>query len=262
MFYPLRFDMVWCINQHPALNSCLHQQLAHQLIRIGMGVPRAAPSIHSMRAISIVLVNEFLCLKSRRLCGIMENSSTRIGSTGNQDLEVVDPLVSVISPLRLLVGSSCNFRNWGFFHKKVEMVAGLDYGDGGYCSFSGKLSLIYKYRFFFRLFFLLCMFIPGIVSIRSHCEESLGSRLYFVFEFHNECKALGGFFPVQSSKDIYFGFAIPRSARSAKISSMDNIDILELTRIMRRREESIQSNRSSLFSMTTKVHRNEHHCIS
>jgi hypothetical protein len=40
---------------------------------------------------------------------------------------------------------------------------------------------------------------------------------------------------------------------------MDNRDVMELRRVLRRHEEQTQSNRASLFSITTKVYENEHH---
>jgi hypothetical protein len=43
---------------------------------------------------------------------------------------------------------------------------------------------------------------------------------------------------------------------------MENRDIIEFRRTLKRHEEYIQSNKTSLFSVTTKMHENEHHCVS
>jgi hypothetical protein len=48
----------------------------------------------------------------------------------------------------------------------------------------------------------------------------------------------------------------------AKKTLMEKIDVLEFMRIPRRHEKIIQSSRNSLFSVTTKVHENEHRCVS
>lgn len=45
-------------------------------------------------------------------------------------------------------------------------------------------------------------------------------------------------------------------------SFMDYIEAQEFRRILRRNEESINNNRTSLFSVTTIVHKNEHQCTS
>jgi hypothetical protein len=44
--------------------------------------------------------------------------------------------------------------------------------------------------------------------------------------------------------------------------AMENREVLEFKRTLRRHEEYIQSNMTSLFSITTKVHENEHLCVS
>lgn len=44
--------------------------------------------------------------------------------------------------------------------------------------------------------------------------------------------------------------------------TMDHGDILEIRRTLRRHEESIQCNRTLLFSVTSKVHENEHQCAT
>jgi hypothetical protein len=43
---------------------------------------------------------------------------------------------------------------------------------------------------------------------------------------------------------------------------MDYKEAQEFCRVLQRHEESISSNKTSIFSMTTKVHENEHQCIS
>jgi hypothetical protein len=48
----------------------------------------------------------------------------------------------------------------------------------------------------------------------------------------------------------------------AQSADIDNKDVLEFMRVLRRHKEHIQSNMTSLFSVTTKVHKNECHCVS
>jgi hypothetical protein len=44
--------------------------------------------------------------------------------------------------------------------------------------------------------------------------------------------------------------------------AMENMDAMKFKRILRRHEDYIQSNNTSLLLVTTKVHENDHHCVS
>jgi hypothetical protein len=162
----------------------------------------------------------------------------------------------------LLVGSCCKFGNCGLPYRKVALVTSLIHNDGSYCHSSRKLFPSYKFYLHLCLIISLCLLILGIDSIGSHSEENLGPGIYFVSQFQRECRASGGSILVQLGRGIFFGSVIAHLVQFAEMPSIDNRDYLEFRRILRRHEESIQSNRSSFFLVTTKVHENEHHCIS
>jgi hypothetical protein len=69
---------------------------------------------------------------------------------------------------------------------------------------------------------------------------------------------------VQSSRIVPLGAYYLSSvwAYSGSLMVMDYREIQEMHRVLCRHEDFINSNRTSIFSVTTKVHENEHQCIS
>jgi hypothetical protein len=58
----------------------------------------------------------------------------------------------------------------------------------------------------------------------------------------------------------FLKFLLARKQR--KFLNMDYREVQELHRVLRRHEEFINNNRTSIFLVTTKIHENERHCIS
>jgi hypothetical protein len=176
---------------------------------------------------------------------------------------VDDPLVSVNFSPRIHVSSCYKFLNGGILHRKVEKVVGLTYGEGIYYSFHGNFSLNFEFLFILCLVILLSLCILEFSFIGEHRGGKFGSIFFcFFFKSQSECRVLGGSFSIILGRDIFYGPTIYFLAWIENISLMENKDILVFMRIMRRHEEIIHSNRTLLFSMTTKLHENVHHCVS
>jgi len=128
--------------------------------------------------INFVLGDEGPKLKSHSRRGIMEELCIRFGCLIALDLVVVEPLITFIYVIGMLVSSTYICLISGILHKNVILVEGLEYCDGGFSSYNG-LSLIINSYPSYHLAHLLYPFISGFVSIGTYGAVNLGSRICF-----------------------------------------------------------------------------------
>jgi hypothetical protein len=127
-------------------------------------------------------------------------------------------------------------------HRRFALFKSLNNGDNCYCSLNKEISLIFSHCLFLCLnssLVVSCLIFSGYNTDESHSEGNSALGIDFVSKLVKENMDFGGFLSVQFGQEYFSSLVTPHLSWSEEAPGMDNRDIMEYRRILRRHEESI-----------------------